>query len=92
MHVNIKGNKWGVIFCPLKEIPTKVGETFLGLCDYENKTIFIADSTRGEEKLDTLTHEVLHALDDKLGEKEVKYLSEGVAKVLWKLGYRRIEQ
>lgn len=91
MHINIKGSKWGVLFCPLKEIPTKKGETLLGLCDYENKTIFIADSTHGEERLATILHEILHAVDDNLKEKEVYTLSTGAAKALWKLGYRRME-
>jgi len=91
MHISIKGRKWAVIFCPLKDIPMKNGETLLGLCDYDNKTIFIADTTHGEERLATLTHEVLHAVDDKLTEKRVKDLANGVARALWKLGYRRIE-
>jgi MinD superfamily P-loop ATPase len=91
MHIDIKGHKWAVLFCPLKEIPMKKGETLLGLCDYDNKTIFIADSTHGEERLATLVHEMLHAIDEGLTEKRVKDLSTGVAKALWKLGYRRIE-
>ena len=91
MHIMIKGKKWGVIFCPLKEIPMKGGETLLGLCDYDNTSLFIADSTHGEEKLATITHEVMHAIDEKLKEKDVYRISMGVAKALWGLGYRRVE-
>ena len=91
MQIIIKGEKWGVIYCPLSEIPVQDGKAVLGLCDYENKTLFIADSIKGESKLQVIAHETIHAIKKSLTEKEVDAIAVNVAKVLWKIGYRKIE-
>jgi hypothetical protein len=54
--------------------------------------LFIADSIKGEEQLQIVVHETLHAVRKSLKEKDVDSMAVEVAKVLWKLGYRKTEQ
>jgi hypothetical protein len=91
MRLKLMGKEWGLIFCPLKEIPTKKTEEVVGLCDFDNSTIFCSNEATGLDKLDTLIHELTHALKSKWTDKEVVVFSKDVAAALWKIGYRKVE-
>ena len=64
-----------------------------GTCSYgfEGNDINIAiDDRLGEfDTLDTLIHEWLHAEVPNSPEKDVDSLSTSIARMLWKIGYRR---
>jgi hypothetical protein len=53
-----------------------------------NKHIWINESLRGIELLDTLIHEVTHAGLHFLTEETVTQFANDLAKILWDLGYR----
>jgi hypothetical protein len=62
-----------------------------GECDHPcsvNKQIRVRENLEGEEKLEILIHEMLHAAFWHLDEEYVQAAAEDIAKVLWKLGYK----
>lgn len=71
-----------------KEI-TSEGQKLFGLCNYENRTIYIHPAQGKKEHLDTVIHELLHFYLPKLKEKTVFVTAAAIADVLWKLRYRR---
>lgn len=84
MQVKIRGKKWNLRFARLRKD--------LGYCqppDKPNKEILIRSSLKGEELLDTLIHEILHAGDWDKDEPWVDEVATDMARILWKLGYRR---
>lgn len=91
MRIKLRGKRWGVIQCPLKDMPERAGSQVVGLCDYENSSIFVADTVSGKEKLGVVVHELTHALKKGWTEGQVSEFSENMAEALWALGYRRIE-
>lgn len=59
MKIRIMGKVWEFSFCPHEEMGRKAGA-----CDHpskRNKSIDIWEDLRGEECLDTIIHECLHA-------------------------------
>lgn len=72
------------------------GKKYWGKCDppcAKDKTIQVLASLKNEDELDTVIHEVLHASAwDVLGESFVNDTASDLARLLWRLGYRRIPQ
>lgn len=47
---------------------------------------------KGIDLLDTVIHEMIHTHNPQMGEPEVKRQAREIAKVLWKMNYRRVEK
>jgi hypothetical protein len=63
-----------------------------GECDaphVKNKEIRIDKRLSGQEELEVLLHEAMHGCDWRADEEHVARSSEDIARMLWKLGYRR---
>jgi hypothetical protein len=72
-------------------ILTKRMKKFDGLCDHPTtpgREIWIHSSLSGQEMLDTLIHELIHASYPDLKEDAVSETATDIATVLWDLGYR----
>ena len=52
--------------------------------------ILIHNGLRGRHKLTILTHELLHALNPTQSEEHVEQQGKDIAKVLWSLNYREV--
>lgn len=79
-------HRWKIKFCPrnkLSSVENKIGE-----CNWGNDTIRISDDLVGEILLDTTIHEATHACYPFLEEGFVELMSTGIARLLWRLGYR----
>ena len=65
----------------------------LGLCNWDTRTITISTAKRvkDELELDTVIHECLHACQPDLAEETVEEVASDVARVLWRMGYRRLD-
>jgi len=81
----LRGKKFKVVF----KAPTSRNN--LATCDYDNKEIRVSPKVKGVEKLDCLIHEGLHGALPDLVDDVVNESATGIAKMLWKLGYRRVE-
>ena len=63
-----------------------------GYCDPPSQTgkrILVDSRLRGEARLETIIHELRHAADWSRAEEFVERESRDLARVLWRLGYRR---
>lgn len=83
MRVQILGKFWNLRFAP--------NMAMRGDCDpptAPGKEIRISSRLRGEEKLEVVLHEVLHAGMWQLDEEFVARLATDAARALWRLGYR----
>ena len=83
MIVKIRGKEWVLRFCKL---PRKLR----GLCDAPDtkcKAIQISHRLTGEEKLEVLLHEMLHAGLWDLAEDAVAEMAVDLARELTRLGY-----
>lgn len=86
MKVTIRGKSWDFRFVK------RLAKDTLGHCDHpekQAKTIRVLNSLKGEERLDTVIHEALHAAHWDLAEDAVNQTATDLAKLLWRLGYRR---
>jgi hypothetical protein len=66
-----------------------------GECDApttKGKKIKIRESLKGEIRLDTIIHEQLHAADWTKDEEWVNDTATDIARNLWRLGYRNINE
>lgn len=63
----------------------------LGMCDYEEKTVYIPLEGDTVDELDVTIHEAIHATCRRLCEAEVNSAATSIAKLLWRLGWRKIE-
>ncbi len=84
LRVTILGKRWRLLFKRMK------GH---GLCHHPEKPfkeIHINSSLRGRDCLEAITHEYLHATaHDLLSEEWVEEAAHDLARILWRLGYRR---
>ena len=83
MRVKILGKFWRLRFAP--------NMASRGDCDppdKRGKEIRIASSLRGEEKLEVLIHEMVHAAGWHIDEEFVDRFAKDAARALWRLGYR----
>jgi hypothetical protein len=88
MQVTIRGKRWNLEF---RKLPG--GD--LGKCDSPetpNKTIVVNPNQKGVDVLGTILHEAMHAAHWDLDEEAIDSASDDIAKILWRLGYRRDEQ
>jgi hypothetical protein len=53
-----------------------------------DKTIRIDERAEGEQRLDVIIHDMLHACDWSRDEVHVKQQARDMARALWRLGYR----
>lgn len=84
MQASILGKRWRIATVP------NLGEN-RGTCDpptCRDKTIRIAAYLRGEERLEVLIHEMLHAAGWHIDEEFVTKFANDAARTLWRLGYR----
>lgn len=56
--------------------------------DGRSKEIVVRGALRGEHRLDSLIHEMLHASCWDLAEETVERTATEIARALWRLGYR----
>jgi hypothetical protein len=82
MRCRLRGKYYKLQFARLKR-------PFMGFCNWDERTITIADRLTGESELDTILHELLHACQPDLAEDTVDETATDVARILWRLGYRR---
>lgn len=85
MHVKILGKRYRLRF-------KKLSSGVLGECDdpmKSGKEIRIAQGIGEKETLDVIIHEALHAADWHKGEPWVEEVATDLARLLWRLGYRR---
>lgn len=88
MLVTILGKRWNLVYEPLD------GRTNDGFCerpDTPRKRMVVNSRLKGEKRLATEIHEMLHAADWHKDEEWVTAAGDDIAKILWKLGYRREE-
>lgn len=89
MRVKLLGKFWNLIY-------GKLPRDADGLCSsplLPNKTITIRKSLTGERELEILIHEMLHAVDWHKDEDDfISPAAADIARVLWKLGYRKIKE
>lgn len=84
MKVKVRHKTWDLSFSP------RVKEN--GLCDsptVKGKRILVSSTLKGEKQLETIIHELLHAGLWSLDEECVDDMGLDIARVLWRLGYRR---
>jgi len=84
MQITIRGKRWKLRFCRLRNNH--------GECDSpatNSKQIRISHRIRDERLLDVLIHEGLHACHWDLDEEAVDRSAKDLARMLWRLGYRR---
>jgi len=87
MRVRILGRYWRIEWCDRCEI----GDD-LGACEkpeYSDRTIYFANKQPPRTLLETAIHEALHAAKWDLPHKWVETTAADIARLLWRLGYRR---
>lgn len=88
MRVLILGRFWELRF--VKNLANR------GDCDppqTKGKMIRIKSSLNGEEELEVILHELIHAAEWKLrAEEHVEEEARDFARILWRLGYRRVNK
>ncbi len=83
MRITILGKHWNLRFAP--------NMADRGCCDSpgcKKKGIRILSSLKGEERLEVLIHEMLHAAGWHIDEEFVERFANDCARALWRLGYR----
>ena len=83
MRVRILGKLWNLRFAP--NLANR------GDCDpptARGKEIRVSSSLRGEERLEVLLHELVHAAGWHIDEEFVGRFAHDTARALWRLGYR----
>ena len=79
--IDVNGVEWLLRFSRLR------GKA-RGWCQYDKKKILVHNRLTGEERLEVVIHELLHAFFPDLAEESVTNAGEGIAKVLWQIGVR----
>lgn len=85
MRLRILGRFWRLVFVP------RLPQRSRGECDppsLPGKEIRVVSRLRGEERLEILLHEMLHASQWHLDESYVEAIANDMARALWRLGYR----
>lgn len=85
-RLKIIGRVWSLRFVP--NLANR------GDCDppqQARKEIRVSSSLRGEERLEVLLHELVHAAGWHLDETFVERFGRDAARVLWRLGYRDVD-
>lgn len=85
MKIKILGKIWNLEFRKLNKRRER------GKCDSplsRNKEIVIDERLEGEEKLEVLIHEMLHAAFWNIDEEYIDKSAKDISHVLWRLGYK----
>jgi len=83
MRIKVLGKLWQLRFAP--------NMANRGDCDQPDqrgKEIRISSSLRGEQRLEVLIHEMVHAAGWHIDETFVARFAKDAARALWRLGYR----
>lgn len=83
MKVKVLGKLWQLRFAP--------NMANRGDCDAPSKRgkeIRVSSSLRGEERLEVLIHELVHAAGWHIDETFVEQFARDAARTLWRVGYR----
>lgn len=80
-RIYIDGQAWKMRFC-------RVSKDIFGDCDYEEKTIRISNKLTGEEKLNTILHELIHARWPDIAELSVRHFADELAGIVSREGFR----
>ena len=83
---NFRGRKFKIFFGPIKN------RNHLGTCDEGSKEIEIRSTLEGEELLDCLIHEALHACFPDIVDGAINDSATSIASFLGRLGYRREDE
>lgn len=89
MHVTILGRRYGFRFVPF------LGKNVHGKCEKPscpNPMIRIKKGLSEEQTLDAILHEIGHASDWNKTEEWITDFATDAAKILIRLGYRRIQE
>jgi len=84
MHVNVMDKRWNLRF--VKPMRDCRGKCFPP--DESGKEIRVNRNLEGQERLEVILHELLHAANWHLDESFVEQCAADISKILWKLGYR----
>jgi len=85
VKVKLNGKIWEYVRVPLKKVD--------GYCDaphVKGKKIRVDSRLQGIPELDTNIHEALHAAVWCLDEPTISQTAHDLARMLWRLGYRKI--
>lgn len=87
MRVQVLGKVWQLRFAP--------NMANRGDCeppDKRGKEIRISSSLYGEQRLEVLIHELLHAAGWHIDESFVEQFARDAARTLWRVGYRNADE
>jgi hypothetical protein len=87
MRIKIGNKYWKLIF-------VKLDEETGGECDSPDtrgKEIRISTDLGNQEELEVTIHEMLHAADWSKEEEWVEVIADDIARILWKLGWKKNE-
>ncbi len=79
-NIYLNGERWQISYC---KVPTDV----FGDCDYETKTVRVDKELVGEEKLNVIIHELLHARWADFSEPTVKNFADELASIIVNAGF-----
>lgn len=85
MRVVIRNKAYQLQFVP------KIEQGAKGMCDAPSaaaKRIRVLERLKGQDRLETIIHELLHACYWDMDEEAIHHPAEDIARVLWRLGYR----
>lgn len=85
MRVTILRKRWNL----LRNHSGPKNDGYCDPPDARNKSIRVHSGLRGERELEILIHEMLHAADWSKDEEWVEEFSKDLARVLWRIGYRK---
>jgi len=91
ISIKIKNKLWKIKIVK----STDLSSTTCGECDdpkYAKPQIWIKRSLKPIDLMDTIIHEVIHAIRPELSEESVLETGTTIAKVLWKLNYRKMSR
>lgn len=94
MRIRLLDKFWQLEFLRLGRFRVD-GSRIRGSCDpptAKSKKILIDSSLHGKELLEVLLHEMGHACDWPRSEEYIAQQAEDMANVLWRLGYRRLDE
>lgn len=84
--MSLRGGRWKIVDSNL------MPGTDLGECDYDKKTIAIPVDGDTLWELDVCIHEPLHAAYPDLDEEAIDTTATGIARLLWRLGWRKVPE
>jgi hypothetical protein len=80
VRIRINGQTWKVVEAAIRD---------WGYCTPSERLIELRAGQRPQNRLDTLLHELLHAMRPSMSEREVRAIAGVLAKGLWADGWRR---